>query len=162
MIHLGDHQSSRANKVTVNNGWYLILLDLRVNTDILILGGSPTSSRMRFRPKSASGRRFELCQRTLCLGNALHLPCLRIFVCLGSKSRLGIVLGFTAPPYYQPLLTDILLRSLLCPVALPWDPVTSRGAPDATWGNIDVLAAGAASFNLTRAASSQPLKQAQP
>ena len=42
--HYHPHTASRGNRRVVNNGWYLILLDLRVNTDIWILGGSHSPS----------------------------------------------------------------------------------------------------------------------
>ena len=50
----------------------------------------------------------------LCTGNTPHLPCSKVLVCLGSGSglRLGLALGCAAPPYYQPLCTDIFSGSL--------------------------------------------------
>ena len=42
-------------------------------------------------------------------GDNLHLPCPRVLVCLGSGSGSGLVLGFSAPPHYRPLFSDILL-----------------------------------------------------
>ena len=44
LVNYHPHTASRGNKRAVNNGWYLILLDLRVNTDIWILGGSNSPS----------------------------------------------------------------------------------------------------------------------
>ena len=38
---------------------------------------SASSSRTRFCPKSASGRRFELCQGTLCPGNIVNVALAR-------------------------------------------------------------------------------------
>lgn len=96
---------SRHHQLVPHTGRYLILIHVRVSTDIRFsrVVYSPRCSHLVQNGFPFKMRRFLACQYTCCLSNTLQPLCPRVLsVCLWSGVRLGLALRLATPQLYQP------------------------------------------------------------